>query len=487
MKMTLYNRLLVAAAPLAIAMAAAVPAGAQRAETVTTAIVAVADQCALTPDAVFSRGGESTKEAFWALLAPILASFVGDLAKSGVTALGDALEQASREQGFVAEGAAGYHAGQIDFVQPTMKDANGVDVAAGSPKALFAPKPKCLHLAVPGPETIDNIFSDAALTAAGAPSFDWRSGDDTIKAAAQKTSRNRLVALGITSKPVLYAEILLQPGKEGFVARPLLIWNGAGLKGAPKGASAVEFHLLFATPGFDAAKPGIGTGFAGTRTSLPKLAPQQVLGWDALKGKTSIVMPLRPGTGYVDTSVTAFNTAVTQVGTAKAALRKAESAHAAAKRLAARDNKPENAEALILAADAEAEAKLALQIAELAISDRQSAEAGATNVQARIVIIRDENKFGMALAKALKGQAEAVGKAATDAIAPKPDWTAQDTTYLTALQDVEVKQKAYDDALVAGNAAATVSAAHALKLSKAKANEAAVASKRQLPYPGLLN
>ena len=51
----------------------------------------------------------------------------------------------------------------------------------------------------------------------------------------------------------------------------------------------------------------------------------------------------------------------------------------------------------------------------------------------------------------------------------------------------ELKQKAYDDALAAGDAAATVSAAHALKLSKAKANEAAVASKRQLPFPGLLN
>ncbi len=476
-----------AATSLAMIMSAAVPAQAQRAETVTNAIVAVADQCALTPDAVFSKGGESTKEAFWALLAPIFASFAGDLAKSGVTALGDALEQASREQGFVAEGAAGYHVGQIDFMQPTTKVADGSNVAVGSPKALFVPKPKCLHLAVPGPDAIDLIFSDTVLTAEDAPGFDWRAADQVAAATARKTSRNRLVGLGITSKPVLYAEILLLPGKEGFIARPLLIWNGSGLKGAPKSASAAELHLLFATPGFDAAKPGIGTGFAGTRTSLPKLAPQQVLGWDALKGKTSILMPLRPSTGYVDTSVTAFNTAVTQVATARAALRKAESAHAAAKRLAARDNKPENAETLILADEAEGEAKRALQIAELAIADRQSAEAGATNVQARIVIIRDENKFGMALAKALKGQAEAIGKATTAAIAPKPDWTAEDTTYLTALQDVEVKQKAYDDALAAGNAAATVSAAHVLKLSKAKANEAAVASKRQLPYPGLLN
>lgn len=476
-----------AAIVLAVAMSATASAQAQRAETVTTAIVAVADTCALTPDAVFNKGGESTKEAFWALFAPILAAFAGDLAKSGVNALGDALEQASREQGFVAEGAAGYHAGQIDFIQPMTKAADGSDIAVGWPNALFTPKRKCLHLAVPGADAIDLIFSDAVLTADNAPGFDWRAADPKAATAAQKTSRNRLVALGITNRPVLYAEILLLPGKEAFVARPLLIWNGSGLKGAPKSASAAELHLLFATPGFDAAKSGIGTGFAGTRTSLPKLAPQQVLGWDALKGKTSILMPLRPSTGYVDNSVTAFNTAVTQVATAKAALRKAESAHAAAKRLAARGNKPESVEALILAAEAEEEAKRALQIAELTIADRQSAEAGAINVQARVVIIRDENKFGMALAKALKGQAEAVGKATTDAIAPKPDWTAGDTAYLTALQDVELKQKAYDDALAAGDAAATVSAAHALKLSKAKANEAAVASKRQLPYPGLLN
>lgn len=463
------------------------PAFAQRAESSTSAVVAVSDRCALTPAAEVQKLDGSKKEFFGAAIGMILAAVVGELVKTGMNAAGEALEAASREQGFVAEGTATYFSGQIKYTQLTLKNDDDSDRIVLPPKANFVSGQKCIHLFVPGKSgSVDDIFNDASLTRAGTVRFDWL-GNDQQANRSQSEARAVLAGLGVNSLPDLYAEVLLQPGEEGFVARPMLIWYRAALKGAPKGASAAEMHLLFSTPAFDAEKPGIGTGFAGARIGLPKLEPERVLTWIDLRGFNSVSLPLRPTAGFIDAKVTEFNSAVASVGTAKANLRKAESAHAAAKRLVTHDPKPEAQEALILAKEAEDEARTALALAQLPIYDLEAVEAGATNMQARIVIIRNADKFGLALAKALKGQAEAAGKAATEALAPKPDWTGEDTAYLTAIQDVEAKQKAYDAALAGGDASATLTASHALRLAKAKANEAAVTSKRKVPYPALLN
>lgn len=457
------------------------PLHAQRVETTAPAVLAVGSKCALTPSSEIDKQRESTKEFFGAALGGILAAVAGDLVKTGVTAVGTALEDASREQGFVFEGAATYHGGQIDITQAQGAPSNPVPA-----KASYNPGLRCLHLFVPGAGQINTIFSDPNWVEAGGK-FDWL-GDDAAAIDKQKEARASLLNMGVSGPPLFYSEIVLIPTKEGFVARPMLVWYRSQLAGVrTKGPSAAEMHLLFATPSFDAAKPGIGTGFAGARLNLPKLAPGQLVLWDQLRGAASVMLPPRPTTGHIDTSVQAFNASVAAVGTAKAELKKAQSAHRAAKRLVASDPKPAAKEAEILAAEAEAQGELALQMAQQAISDPQSVRAGATNVQARFVIIRDENKFGMALAKALKGQAEAVGKAATEVLAPSPDWLPADTAYLTALNDVEAKQRAYDAASAAGEAAAILSAGHALQLAKAKTNEAAVASKKAIPYPGLLN
>lgn len=481
------KRLVLAGTALSMLIASS-PALAQRTETSIPAVVAVSDRCALTPVAEVSRLDKSTPEVFGAALGVILGGIAGELVKTGVNAAGDALDAASREQGFAAEGATSYLAGQIEYSQLTLKIAGGSETLALPPTGRFVPGRKCLHLFVQGATgSVDAIFSDGSLTKSGSVAFDWL-GDDEASIDSRKEAAAELVALGVNSLPDLYAEILLLPGKEGFVAKPMLIWYRAPLKGAPKGPSPAEMHLLFSTPAFDAEKPGIGTGFAGARIGLPRLEAKKVLTWDDLKGVSSVTLPLRPTTGFIDGKVSAFNTAVASVGTAEANLGKAESAQRVADRLAKRDPKSEDAkEALIIAKEGVDEARMALALARLTISNLQAVPAGATNTQARIVIIRNADKFGMALAKALKGQADAAGKAATDSIAPKADWTAEDTGYLTAIQTVEAKQKAYDVALASGDAAATLVASHDLRLAKAKANEAAVTSKRTIPYPALLN
>jgi hypothetical protein len=66
----------------------------------------------------------------------------------------------------------------------------------------------------------------------------------------------------------------------------------------------------------------------------------------------------------------------------------------------------------------------------------------------------------------------------------KPDFTASDTAYLTALTTLQAKELAFASAVEKGDGAAIAAAAEVL-LAKAKLNEAAVAINRPIPYPQL--
>lgn len=458
-------------AALAVAISIGSPAIAQRAETVSPAMVFERDKCLLTPYSALAAERARTGEFLGPLLVTLFAGLAGDLVKSGVNALGDALDTASQEHGFVAEGAAGIRFGAID------------PASAEAQRAIFRPTERCIGLYVPSGEgDIANIFSDTALTRNGTIPFDW------LNSPQEKLARtNEFIKLGMTSLPTVYAEGVILPGKEGFIFRPMLVWYRTALKGAPKSRTAAEMHVLFATPSFDAKTPGIGGGFAGARLTLPRLAPGNVLDWNQLQGSKSVWLPLRPTAGVVDAQLQSLNTAYTMVGTRSAELAKADKALAAAQRVKARKPGPEADEAVAVAQETVDEATQALKKASDAVADRKSVPAGATNIQVRFVAIRDANKFGLAVAKALKGQADAAGKGVTDALTPKPDWATTDTTYLTAMITVEQKQKLYDDAVGAGDAAAIVKTGDDLRIAKAKANEAAVAAMKPLPYPGLLN
>lgn len=448
-------------------MVVASPLAAQRAETTSPAIVFANATCPLTPHDKLEGERKSTSEFIGPLLASLFAGFAGDLVKTGVNAVGDALDAASREQGFAAEGTAPVRFGQVD-----------PNSGSGSP-ATYTPTEQCLSLYVPSGEgRIADFWRDSALTTL---EFDWKGNED-----ARTNIGRDLENQGLTTLPALYAEGMVLPGKEGFIFRPTLVWYRSPLPGAPKGAASAEMHVLFATPGFDAKTPGIGSGFAGARLQLPKLTPGTALGWDQLRGARSVWLPLRPTAGAVDAEVQAINTAKTLVGTRTVELAKADKAMAAATRAQARKPGSDADEALILATEARAEAEASLAKARAATANLVARPAGATNAQMRVVIVRDANKFGQALAKAIKGQAETAGKGVTDGLKPQPAWAATDTGYLSAMIAVEQKQKAYDDAVASGDAAAMTNAGNDLKIAKAKANEAAVAANMDIPYPGLI-
>jgi len=443
---------------------------AQRAESTSDAQIIERDTCPITPTSALASERRRTAEFLGPVIGAIVASIAGEVVKAGVNAAGNALENASKEHGFVAEGSAAMRFGVIDQSDNLAEQAR------------FRPTEKCLVFYVPsGSGDIGTMFTDPSLSKGGGTQFEWLDADGRIAITSSFST------LGMKTLPSVYIEGVVLPGREGFIFRPSLVWYRSALKGAPKSASAAELHVTFATPAFDAAKPGIGSAFAGAQIKLPKLSPGTLLKWDQLQSARSVWLPTRPTAGAVETKVQAINTAMALVGTRKEELTKATRTLAAAQRAQQRKPGPEATEAVTVAQELRTEADTAMKAAIKAVPAPQSSPAGATNVQMRFVVIRDENKFGMAIATALKGQTEPVGKAVTDAIKPKDDWAATDSAYLTAMVGVEQKQKLLDDAVASANSAGIISASQELRLAKAKANEAAVTSKKPLPYPGLLS
>ena len=488
-----------------------------RTDKVLAAHTHVFSACPMTPRHALQKQREAQQEALPLIIGTLLAGIAGDLVKTGLSAAGEALEAASREQGFVAQGQGPYFAG-------TVTKAKSV-----SDPARFEPGERCLVLYLPAKdEPIDKLFSEAAadrpeetdrLTwqrasaeAASAPETQVAPAESERDAAAnaekekeeKKTKYldeethskrawiNTFEELGIINAPSIYVEARLMPSKEGLQLVPTFVWYRKAFKGAPKAKAKAEMHLSLATPKFEAgAAPGaIGTVFSGARLALPEISPGEILDGEELRGTRSAWLPNRPTEGYVDDLVEAKNALLAGVSTKKAELDKAKLAEAKAKRLA--DKKPNDLDLAYAYKEAERERK-AIEIASIATSEQWSADseavrAGATNVQMRFVVIRDANKFGLALAKALGNQAEAAGKAVTEELTPqgpKPEWSADKTAYITAMEDVAAKQRAYDAALAKGESEPIAVAAADLKISKAKANEAAVKLKMVLPYPGL--
>lgn len=451
-------------------------AAAERPDTITRAFAYVAPACPVTPDvAIQKEVDEGRLEFLGPVIGMIVAGIAGELAKTGVTAAGDALEQASREQGFGVEAATWYQSA-------TLRKREG-----SGQLARITRNPACLVLF-----TQDSGSADIAGFPAAAAS------DPVIAAALATISSAALIATdneegrealdllkerGGTRMPGLYLEARILSGKEGIVIRPVLVRYAKALPGAPQASNASELHVTLATPG----ATDLGTAFATVRLKLPKIAPGQTLAWDALRSSASPMMAARPTAGAIDNALTNANGAYTALATRNRELVVANRALLVAEiRLRA---KPQDADLLAVktAADnAVEDAKTAVAVADTAANTVEDTAVGATNVSARFVVIRAENKFGMALAKALKGQAEAAGKAASGAIAPSPEFTANDTAYIAAEATLAAKQREYDTAVTAGDAAIIAKLLGELNVAKAKVNEAAVAIKRPIPYPGLL-
>lgn len=454
---------------------------------ITHSPVANGPACPLTPHNALVQERARVREFIGPLLGTLFAGIAGDLVQSGISALGTALEDASKSRGFVAEGVGSYNFGQIR--KATLPDP-GEPTTALDTVAAYAPREHCLILYVPSGEgTFGDFLYDKNITDSWSFSLNGTKTDGPERAATLA----RLNDLGFTSMPHVYLEAVVLPAREAMIVRPTFVWYRSRYKDkAPTDLAATELHVTFATPGFDANKPTIGVPFASVRIKLPKMKPEggkkpkisdSVKGPKDLAGYQSVWVPLRPQAGGVKTTLDAYNAALNNKRTkdleklqkdrAYERSLKASGSGADAKRATAKDAKE----------DAERAAKLAnAQTSAL----KDSIAVGATNAEMRFVVIRDENKFLQALGKAIKGQAEDAGKAVVEELKPKPAFTANDTAYLEAILKVESDQRAYERALEEGDNDKIAEAFDMLRVSKAKANEAAVASSRPLPYAGLL-
>ena len=478
---------------------AAIPLQAQRAEKTTNARVVVLSPnnkaqeqpvptCILTPETKVDPDRRRTKEFLGPIVATLVAGVAGSLVDSGVKAVGNALDQASKEKGFLAEGEGRFLSGRIILDQKRI-DPPADAAARFTPfiieNAMYAPQDHCLILYLPSDDAdappIAAIFAEPGQDRNDAFALNGSDPDD------QRDTLARLRAIGLEKAPRLYVEAVLFQTQHGSVIRPYYVWYREKFKGAPSAAKPTELHVVLATPGFDAANPGIGSGYAGARLKLPKMKPGDALGPDDLKAYESVWLPSRPEAGTLQTALDVRKAALAAIREKRTALEQAERALRDAQASTAKTK----ADLVRAAQDALLDAQRSLAVVTAAAEplrvDASGKPVGATNVQMRFVVVRDANKFGQAIAKAISDQAAATGTALKDELLPKPNYSSQDAALLAAKLEVEAKQEAYDKAVTDGADTIVINAARrALILAKSAAVTAAEAANAPNPYPEIL-
>lgn len=454
------------------------PAFAQRPERVTEARAFVRDQCLIAPqDAAAPQSDDFKQESLLGVaLAGVAASFVGDLAAAGVSALADAINSASQEAGFVAEGRTSYYFNKV------------VTAAPGSPTGSTVQRPACLILYLPS-ETGDvgNLRNEPALQVLRNRASEI--GEIDLFSADADTALEPIDALtrqGITTLPAVFIEAEILTRREGMVVRPVFVWYRERLPDGPTRETKAEFHATFATPGASPTGGELGTVFATARMPLPDMAPGTLLDWRALGPNTSLIIPARPTTGLVDTTASRFSSAYTLVGTRRAETAVARRAVTAAIRRRNAENTIANQEALTVTEESLLLAEQALVQAQNAATALVNIDVGATNVQARFVAIRDANKFGQTLSTIVRARATATGAGFTTSLTPPQPGSAADTAYAEAEANLAAKQRDLDVALAGTDGAVIARLLDERRVLQARLNQAAVSARRPLPYPTLL-
>lgn len=470
---------LAAAAIAGLALFPSPSVAAERAESVQSVRMVTAPECLLTPNAALDTERNQTLESA-GIIATLVGGIAGDLVGAGLNAIGEALEEASKEKGIVSEATGHFLSGRVEPPGGAFRTARFVPAES---VCLILYSPGTAALAGLGSEPkIDLLRQTAARAQAPLQGFDPGTGALTLE------GKKALEAAGVTAIPSLYVEAQVWALREGVVVRPVLVWYRDQMKGAPSKMAASELHVSLATPAAPSTVD-IGAPFAGARMILPRVKPGDLLTWNDLRASTSIVMPPRPTAGYIDTQVTAVNTLHTTVGTRKQEERTAKRSFESAERKHTAKPTAETAEALAAATTVYTDAQSDRAAAETARDAFTGMRAGPVNAKLRFVVIREPNQFGLALAKALKTRSAAtgtaVGTAITDAMTPKPQWTGDDTAYVQALNALDAKQREYDAAVASGDSAAIALKGDELRLAKAKLNEAAVKLNRPIPYPSL--
>jgi len=394
--------------------------------------------------------------------ATIFAGAVSDVVKVGVQSLAAAIDKASRERAFGAEGSSVFQ-----FYSLT-REGQTVDLD----HRLRVGEASCLVL------SLDDGQADARTVAAGDP------------ADLPPPLIPALTRLGLP-RPALYVEAYLRMSSDGFAVRPHLIWYGRRLRGASDKALPLELHATFATP----ANAEVGSGaFAVARIALPAIAPGELLTEKELALRTSGALAPRPTSAAVDARRLAVAAAWATVAADMAATEteKANVVHAQEDLAAAQAPTAELRTKIVTARRAQEAAERRMvrdEAAAKALLPADTEELGSTTVTARAAFVRAPNKFGQAIAEALKGRSTSTATSVETAITTRlnsPAWAAADTTLVQASTAVATAQQAYDAAIAGTDAGVQAASLATLRNAQAAANAAAAGAGRPLPFPGLL-
>lgn len=465
----------------ALAVAASPVLAADRIDAVTQARVVVRSDCLIAPPTATTpeRAADAKESAFGLAFATMGAKFVGDLAGAGLNALGEAISAASQEHGYVAEGQ-----GHFSFYE-TRKPSGGRKLAD------LQQKPACVILYVPSDKGVvaDMKLAPELNTLNASETRAGREGLQLFSPGLVKEAEDGLTEIGLTRLPAVYVEAELWATPDGMTVRPVLVWYHQALSGAPSKATAAEFQATFATPANGSNATALGATFAVVEIKLPETAPQSAWGPFDLANRGFIGVPARPTSGSPEATLAATNALYAAAASASTELDQARAVLATTQRRLARGKTPDVEESVIVATAMVAAKSKAKSDADAALVTIKAVSSGTTNVQARFVVVRDANKLGLAIGAALKARNADLNAAVSAALTPKtptPEWAATDTAYLQAATNITAKQREIDAAASTGDTAAVARLNDELSVLKAKANEAAIAASRPIPYPGLL-
>lgn len=448
---------------------------------------------------------------------PILGGILGDVAGAGLNALATALESASQAKAYGAEGRANFEFYTLNPKSPSVAVPRlGTEL-------------DCLSIEVPGEHFSDSDGRanwpppgyEVVGTKVRALGDDKRVTDQQI---AELTQSFALPA----SPPALRIEAEIIPMRDGLYLRPVYIHYATRIPGAPASkALPAELHVSLATP--TAVKDGAATEnvFAIARIPLPKLKPGDTW-WAEQITAQSDLLPYRPEDGATAALKAALASGdAYRKGQEDLAAAEVQVAHAVGVRFDGRQisgcveincpsylsaygdfkkakladlvewaKRPKSKlpEARRKALD-EAEQLYASRILTIDeslgrlrnLGGRDMPTAGSTTVEARIVLTRSANQFGLAVAKALKKQEAPLAAAVSGAITKDdPAWTQARSDLAVAKLTVTHKEQALARAKAkdgGDDAEAIEKAELALLEAKMDANLKAAALDQSIPYP----
>jgi len=471
-------------------------------------------------------------------LFPAAAGLAGDSVKAGLDVIGGALEDASRAQAFSVEGHTVYPFYRVEFSKADAPLMTAVPREGCLILKLRAAAPQGTSGLMPDvPATEDDADEDVQQegasseavvddTAPDSTEVGSEYGDEDLgytkeQLAGIKTGHDGdYTSKAILGRLLLSMELKVHASAEAIFFEPVYVRYHGPIPGAPKSKPLpAEIHVsLKATPAEH--KSADGAPFALARIPLPPVRVGDRWFSDQM-GVTSGVVPLRPRTGTLADLDAGLAKQLAEHADKLMELSRleAQEAFVSAKPVLGGQVAEGEADSLPFTVDdvvplakpnSTDAAAIGKSIAELKkdvagrravlrsmaavypqVPDSEDSmessglQLGATAADVRLVLVKNENRFGMAIAKALKDRSAAAGNAFTNYLTADkpPEWTEADGQYFTAVADLQTAEKTLTDARTAGDGPAIEAARTALMNARIALNAKAVAVKRPPPYP----